>query len=130
LVHTERKNYPTARAFFLEAIRRDPQLSLPYNNIGTSYLLENNDVQAEGYYRQAAERAPQWPRPRAWLGEIAMRRKAYDWAVREFEAVLNLDPVGTSGVDLNKIRQQLDQAKRLVQENTNNTLQPSPVTDQ
>jgi hypothetical protein len=32
LIHTERKNYPTARSFFLAAIRREPQLALPYNN--------------------------------------------------------------------------------------------------
>ncbi len=126
LIHTERKNYPTARLFFLEAIRREPQLALPYNNLGTSYLLENNYSQAESYYRQAIELSPQWPRPHAWLGEIAMRRKDFDWAVREFEAALDLDPAGTSGIDLNKIRQQLDQARRLAQEAYNNTLQPTP----
>jgi len=112
LVYSERKEYSRARSFFFEAIQREPQFALPYNNIGTSFFYEKDDVQAEDYYRQAIERAPQWPRPHAWLGEIAMRRKAYDWAVREFEAVLNLDPAGTSGIDLNKVRQQLERAQQ------------------
>jgi tetratricopeptide (TPR) repeat protein len=116
LVYNERKDYSRARSFFFEAIRREPQFALPYNNIGTSFFYEKDDVQAEDYYRQAIERAPQWPRPHAWLGEIAMQRKAYDWAVQEFEAVLNLDPAGTSGIDLNKVRQQLEQARSLTQQ--------------
>ena len=112
LIYNERKNYSTARPFFLEAIRREPQLALPYNNIGTSYFYEKNDTQAEGYYRQAIERAPQWARPHAWLGDIAMRRKDFNVAVQEYETVLNLDPSGTSGIDANRIRQQLEQARR------------------
>lgn len=112
LIYNERKNYSTARSFFLEAIRREPQLALPYNNLGTSYFYEKNDTQAEGYYRQAIERAPQWPRPHAWLGDIAMRRKDFNVAVQEYEAALNLDPSGVSGIDISKIRQQLDQARR------------------
>ncbi len=112
LIYNELKNYPTARPFFLEAIRREPQLALPYNNIGTSYFYEKNDTQAEGYYRQAIERAPQWARPHAWLGDIAMRRKDFNVAVQEYETALSLDPSGTSGIDANRIRQQLEQARR------------------
>ncbi len=126
LVYTEQKKYSTARSFFFDAIRREPQFPLPYNNIGTAFLLEKNDAQAEGYYRQAIERAPQWPRPHAWLAEIAMRRKDYNQAVTEFETVLNLDPSGTSGIDLGKIRQQLDQARRLAQEAADPSLAPTP----
>jgi tetratricopeptide (TPR) repeat protein len=111
LIYTERKNYPTARTFFLEAIRREPQLALPYNNTGTSYFYEKNDTQAEGYYRQAIERAPQWARPHAWLGDIAMRRKDFNVAVQEYETVLKLDPAGITGIDANRIRQQLEQAR-------------------
>jgi len=127
LIHNERKNYQMARSFFFEAIRREPQLALPYNNVGTSFLSEKDDAQAEGYYRQAIERAPQWPRPHAWLADIAMRRKDYNQAVQEFETVLNLDPQGTSGIDLNKITQQLDLARRLAQQLNNSILQPTPA---
>lgn len=111
LIYNERKNYQLARSFFFEAIRREPQFALPYNNIGTSFFYEKNDAQAESYYRQAIERAPQWPRPHVWLGDIAVRRKAYDQAVREYETALDLDPAGTSGIDVNKLRQGLEQAR-------------------
>lgn len=116
LIYNERKNYQTARSFLFEAIRREPRFALPYNNIGTSYLSEKNDVQAEGYYRKAAELAPQWARPHAWLADIAMRRKDYNRAAAEFESVLNLDPSGTSGIDPNRIRQQLEQARQQSQQ--------------
>lgn len=116
LVHNGRKNYQTARSFFFEAVRREPQFAMPYNNIGTSFLLEKNDTQAEDYYRQAIERAPQWPRPHAWLGEIAMRRKDFNTAAQEFETTINLDPAGASGIDMNRIRQQLDQARQMGQQ--------------
>jgi tetratricopeptide (TPR) repeat protein len=112
LIYNERKNYQTARTFLFEAIRREPQLALPYNNIGTSFFYEKNDAQAEGYYRQAIERAPQWPRPHAWLGDIAMRRKDFNMAVQEYQAVLDLDPSGGSGIDINVIRRRLEQAQR------------------
>ena len=112
LIYTERKNYQTARSFLFEAIRREPQFALPYNNIGTSFFYEKDDAQAENYYRQAIERAPQWPRPHAWLGDIAIRRKDYNTAAQEYQTVLDLDPSGTSGIDLNKIKQQLEQARR------------------
>ena len=112
LIYNEKKNYQTARSFLLEAIRREPQFALPYNNIATSYFYEKNDAQAEGYYRQAIERAPQWPRPHAWLGDIAMRRKDFNMAVQEYQATLDMDPSGTSGIDINTIRQRLEQAQR------------------
>jgi tetratricopeptide (TPR) repeat protein len=116
LIYNERRNYQTARSFFFEAIRREPQFALPYNNIGTSFFYEKDDAQAENYYRQAIERAPQWPRPHAWLGEIAMRRKDYNAAAQEYEAVINLDPSGTSGIEVDKIRQQLERARQLAQQ--------------
>lgn len=112
LIYNERKNYQMARSFLFEAVRREPQFALPYNNIGTSYFYEKNDVQAEGYYRQAIERAPQWARPHAWLADIALRRKDYAQAAQEYETVLNLDPSGVTGIDVNKIRQQLELARR------------------
>lgn len=112
LIYNEKKNYQTARSFLLEAIRREPQFALPYNNLGFTYLSERNDAQAEGYYRQAIERAPQWPRPHSWLGEIGMRRKDFNMAVQEYQATLDLDPSGTSGIDINTIRQRLEQAQR------------------
>ncbi|MBI1765448.1 MAG: tetratricopeptide repeat protein [Acidobacteria bacterium] len=116
IIYNERKNYVAARAVLQEALKREPDSALPYNNLGTAWLLAKDDTQAEENYNKAIERAPNWPRPHAWLGEIAMRRKDYARAVQEFELVLSLGATTDSSIDSNKIRQQLEQARKLMQE--------------
>lgn len=123
IIYNERKNYVAARTVLQEAIKRAPESALPYNNLGTAYLLAKDDVQAENNYIKAAELAPDWPRPHAWLGEIAMRRKDYARAVQEFELVLSLGATTDTSIDSNKIRQQLEQARKLLQET------PTPPTE-
>lgn len=113
LIYNERKEYQAARTYFQEAIRRAPNLAMPYNNMGTSYFYEKNDDQAEYYYRLAVERASQWPRPHVWLAEIAMHRKQYEWAAQEYQAALNLDPGGATGIDAAKVRESLERARLL-----------------
>jgi tetratricopeptide (TPR) repeat protein len=116
VLYNERKEYQTARQFALEAIRREPNWAVPYNNVGTSYFLEKKDDKAESYYLKAIERAPNWPRPHVWLGDIAMRRKDYYQAVREYEATLNLAVPGTTTLDLVEIKKRLELARKKSQE--------------
>jgi tetratricopeptide (TPR) repeat protein len=116
LLYNERKNLKAALQYLNEASRREPNSALPYNNLGTAYLLAKDDLQAESYYRKAIGLAPNWPRPHAWLGEIAMRRKDYAQAVHEFELVLSLGATTDTTIDANKIRQQLEQARKRLQE--------------
>lgn len=118
IIYNERKNYVAARTVLQEAIRRAPDIALAYNNLGTAYLLAKDDAQAETNYQKAVELAPNWPRPHAWLGDIAMRRKDYARAVQEFELVLSLGATTDTSIDSNKIRQQLEQAHKLLQEQT------------
>ena len=112
LVYNERKDYTLARQYLFEAIRRDPKWALPYNNLGTSFFYERDYDQADYYYRQAAERAPQWARPYVWMGDIAMTHQNYQRAVQEYETALKLID-DSSGIEPNKIRQKLDQARQL-----------------
>ncbi len=119
LIYNERRNYVAARAALQEAIKREPNSALPYNNLGTAWLLSKDDAQAEPYYRKAVELAPNWPRPHAWLGDIAMRRKDYAAAVQEFELVLSLGATTDTTIDNNKVRQQLEQARKLLQNSAN-----------
>lgn len=125
IIYNERKNYVAARAVLQEAIKRAPDSPLPYNNLGTAWLLAKDDVQAEENYNKAIELAPHWPRPHAWLGEIAMRRKDYARAVQEFELVLSLGATTDSSIDSNKIRQQLEQARKLQEQSD---APPPPTT--
>jgi tetratricopeptide (TPR) repeat protein len=124
IIYNERKNYVAARTVLQEAIKREPDSPLPYNNLGTAWLLAKDDEQAEENYNKAIELAPNWPRPHAWLGEIAMRRKDYARAVQEFELVLSLGATTDSSIDSNKIRQQLEQARKLLHEESD---EPPPT---
>jgi tetratricopeptide (TPR) repeat protein/predicted amidophosphoribosyltransferase len=112
LIYNELKDYATARQFLLEAIRREPGWAVPYNNAGTSFFYERDYSQAENYYRQAVERAQSWGRPHFWLGDIAMHNQTYSLAVQEYEAGLNLTQPGATNLDLDKIREKLDQARQ------------------
>lgn len=116
IIYNERRNYIAARTVLQEAIKRQPDSALPYNNLGTAWLLAKDDARAEENYNRAVELAPNWPRPHAWLGEIAMRRKDYARAVQEFELVLSLGATTDTSIDSNKIRQQAEQARKLLQE--------------
>lgn len=118
LIYNERKDYATARTYLFEAINRDANWAVPYNNVGTSFFYERNYDQAEYYYQQAVERASNWARPHAWLGAIAMQQKDYWRAIIELELVLDPSTFGKENIDLNRIRQQLDDARRLSMENT------------
>jgi tetratricopeptide (TPR) repeat protein len=111
LIHTARRNHRTARSYYLDAARRDPNWAYPYNNIGTSYYLEKNYYEAKGYYQKAAQLAPQWARPHSWLGDIAMKEADYPTAIQEFSLVLEASATGTKNMDLDKIRKQLDLAR-------------------
>lgn len=127
IIYNERKNYIAARTVLQEAIKRAPDVALPYNNLGTAYLLAKDDVQAEPNYQKAVELAPNWPRPHAWLAEIAMRRKDYARAVQEYEMVLSLGATTDTSIDINKIRQQLDQTRKLLEQSQIQTTEtPTP----
>lgn len=114
LIYTARKNYPGARSYYFEAVRRDANWAYPYNNIGTSFFMEKNYSEAKGYYQRAVQLAPQWARPHSWLGDIAAKEQDYHTAVQEFSLVLDPNATGTKNMDLDKIRRQLEFARRRV----------------
>lgn len=111
LIHSERREYSTARPYFREAVRRDPDWAVPYNNLGTSYFFEKKYDEAESFYQQAVEHAPRWARPHAWLGDIARLRKDYSAAAQEYELVLDANATGTSNMNLDKIRGELERMR-------------------
>lgn len=112
LIHNERREYSVARPYFREAMSRDPDWAVPYNNLGTSYFFERKYDEAESFYRQAVEHAPRWARPHAWLGDIARLRKDYSGAAHEYEIVLDANSIGTSNMNLDKIREELARMRR------------------
>jgi len=112
LIYTARKNYPAARNYYFEAVRRDANWAYPYNNIGTAHFMEKNYSDAKDYYHKAVQLAPQWARPHSWLGDIAMKEQDYNTAMQEFSLVLDPNASGTKNMDLDKMRRQLELAKQ------------------
>jgi tetratricopeptide (TPR) repeat protein len=112
LIYTARKNYATARSYYLDAVQRDPNWAYPYNNIGTAYFMERNYSEAKGFYQKAAQLAPKWARPHSWLGDIALKEQDYATAVLEFSLVLEPGATGTKNMDLAKIQERLELARQ------------------
>jgi len=112
LIYTARKDHRTARTYYLTAAQRDPNWAYPYNNIGTSYYMEQDYSTAKTYYQKAVQMAPRWARPHSWLGDIALREKDYATAIREFSSVLDANATGTKNMELDKIKDKLELARR------------------
>ena len=81
--------------------------------------MERNYSEAKGYYQKAIQIAPDWARPHAWLGDIAMNEKDFSTAVTEYQAVLSPQAIGTGNMDLGRIREKLEEAQRLSAEEEN-----------
>lgn len=116
LIYNERREYEAARPFLREAIKRSPNWPLPYNNLGTSFYYKQRYDEARTQYEKAVELAPNWARPHAWLGDIAMYQKDYERAATEYGAVLDPAAVGASRMRLDQIRQKLEEARRLAEQ--------------
>ncbi|MBA3240599.1 MAG: tetratricopeptide repeat protein, partial [Acidobacteria bacterium] len=110
LIYNERKQYATARQYLREAIRRNPDWAVPYNNMGTSYFYEKSYDQAADHYQKAAALAPQWARPHAWLGDIAYERKDFCAAQQEYQSALDLATPGMSNWNPQRIQSKRDGA--------------------
>ena len=75
VIYNEKKNFEAARKYLFEAVRREASC------IGTSCYLEKKYDDASTYYMKAVERSPNWARPHAWLGDVAMERNDFGTAI-------------------------------------------------
>jgi hypothetical protein len=99
------------QSLLFEAIRREASWAVPYNSIGTSYFSKRN-MMTLGHTTKAVERSPNWARPHAWPGDVAMRRDDFVTAADEYQKALDLAQSGNTSLDLNDLKRRLDQAKK------------------
>ncbi len=85
-------NFPEARKAYKEAIRIKKDFSEPYNNIGTTYYLNEQPKKALKWYRQAIEHNPGNPAFHYNLGTALYATKKYKEAVESYQRVLDIDP--------------------------------------
>jgi tetratricopeptide (TPR) repeat protein len=81
-----------ARRAYKEAIRLKKDFSEPYNNIGTTYYLNDQAKKSLKWYRQAIERDPRSPAYHYNLGTALYATRRFKEAVESYQRVLDLDP--------------------------------------
>lgn len=81
-----------ARRAYKEAIRLKRDFSEPYNNIGTTYYLNDQAKKSLKWYRQAIERDPGAPAYHYNLGTALYATKRFKEAIESYQRVLDLEP--------------------------------------
>jgi len=94
-VHMGKQEYAQARQEFLKDAAIEPDIALNYEEIGNSYWLTEDDVNAEKSYREALRRDPRRVNSMLGLAKIYQRRRKYEAALAEADAALKVDPERT-----------------------------------
>jgi tetratricopeptide (TPR) repeat protein len=94
-VHIGKQEYAQAREEFLKDAAIEPDVALDYEEIGNSYWLTEDDVNAEKNYREALRRDPKRVNSMLGLAKIYQRREKYEAALAEADAALKVDPQRT-----------------------------------
>lgn len=91
IAHQNLHNFSAARKAYKQAIRLKKDFSDPYNNIGTSYYLNDQAKKSLKWYRQALALNPLNPAFHYNLGTALYATKKYEAAVESYQRVLDLD---------------------------------------
>ena len=94
-VHMGKQEYAQAREEFLKDAAIEPDVALNYEEIGNSYWLTEDDVNAEKNYRRALGKDPRRANSMLGLAKIYQRRQKYEAALAEADAALRVDPERT-----------------------------------
>jgi tetratricopeptide (TPR) repeat protein len=116
MVHTGKRNFATARSFFLQALQRDAKWPFPDENIGNTYVSEKNYSTAKEFYQKAVGKAPDWAKPHVHLAYLALLEKDYATAVSEFETALGPNAVGLKGDETANTQKVLEKARQKLSE--------------
>ena len=87
-----RSDQSAARKAYKEAIRRDKTFAEPWNNLGTTYYLENRAGKSLKYYRRAIQLNPTSASFHLNLGTSLYLQKRVEEAIEEYRLALKYDP--------------------------------------
>lgn len=93
--HMGKQEYAQAREEFLKDAAIEPDVALNYEEIGNSYWLMEDDVNAEKSYCEALRKDPRRVNSMLGLAKIYQRRQKYEAALAEADAALKVDPERT-----------------------------------
>lgn len=104
-----------AKAFYLKAIRKNPDYGPPYNDLG-SFLLNDGEVEESIKWFELAKKAPLYDNkeyPYINAGRAHMMKQRYREAIAEFDQALKLAPFNE---DLKKTIERLKKALAVKEE--------------
>ena len=87
-------NKETAIKYWYKAIEVDPKFGTPYNDIGSSLMVEGKLTEAVYWFHRALDAedydSPQFPHVN--LGKLYLEKKLYKEALHHFRQALEFDP--------------------------------------
>ena len=86
VTYLEQRNLPSAMRELTKASELDPGNAEVDMTLGLVYQARGDLPKAEEYLRRAIDKKPDYPEARNNLGIVLAERKAWDEAIREFEA--------------------------------------------
>ncbi len=92
IAHQQQLDYRRARKAYKEATKRDKTFAEPWNNLGTTYYLQDKPSKSLKYYRQAIKLNPKLASFHINLGTSYYRMKNVSQAIEEWSTALALDP--------------------------------------
>jgi len=95
LLHSQRRDYPTAIALMQESLRLFPAQPEVANNLGNALKRGGNPAAALAWYRRALELQPRYIDAQRNLGLCQLTLGQADEAIASFERCLELDPGDT-----------------------------------
>ncbi|MEY2414187.1 MAG: hypothetical protein QOD84_2793, partial [Acidobacteriaceae bacterium] len=86
--------YPEAETTLVKGLQLDPASAEGHNEIGKTYWALGRWQEAEPHAQKAAALKPDMAQAHVLLGDIALRKKNAQVALKEYKEAIRLDPKG------------------------------------
>jgi tetratricopeptide (TPR) repeat protein len=87
-----KKDFVTARKHYEEAVKINPQLCDPWNNLGNICFEQGDFIKAEEFYSNAVRCSPNNPYFHGGLGKALLKQDKLDLAIASYKKALEINP--------------------------------------
>ena len=102
--------YPEAEATLLKGLELDPASAEGHNEIGKTYWALGKWQEAEPHAQKAVALKPDIAQAHVLLGDIALRKKNAQLALKEYKEAIRLDPKGPMAAPAQQMVTKIEQA--------------------
>lgn len=103
------RDYTSAAEWYARAAERSPGWSFPHANLGGAYYNIGRYDAAETALLKAISIDHSRPLPHLTLAGVYEKQGRYSDAIAQMETALQLDPDGTSGINVSRVQQRLSE---------------------